>query len=173
MDALQREIVDERKERLISFPRQSDVGSMGSLGLCAGLTTSWQSFGSIDRVLPAESWQSFGSTDREHVTDLWKCLVSVDRELLAERLIVSAGQAPVETSPHVSRFRQRELEWRRTHAAALKQFENQWVVLEGEEILAHGLDPVEVINEAKSKGVRTPYVFFVEPRTENVVTIGL
>ena len=72
-----------------------------------------------------------------------------------------------------SQFRRRELDWRRTHAEILGAFANQWVVLEKEQIVAHGEDPVRVINDAKSKGVRTPYIFFVEPKTENVIAIGL
>jgi hypothetical protein len=72
-----------------------------------------------------------------------------------------------------SPFRKQEIEWRRTHAEILKSFENEWVVLEGEEIIAHGDDPVRVIEEARSKGIRTPYIFFVEPQSEDFVNIGL
>ena len=70
-------------------------------------------------------------------------------------------------------MRNQELEWRRSHAETLEAFANQWVVLEGEQIMAHGEDPVQVINEAKSKGVCTPYIFLVEPKMENVIAIGL
>jgi len=77
------------------------------------------------------------------------------------------------TRPVASSFRNRELEWRRSHVETLRSLENQWVVLEGEQVVAHGKNPVQVINEAKSKGVRTPYIFFVEQKTENVVTMGL
>ena len=72
-----------------------------------------------------------------------------------------------------SGFRERELEWRRTHAETLKQYENEWVVLEGETIIAHGSNAAQVIREARSQGIRTPYIFFVEPEIANVVRIGL
>ncbi|MGH7826945.1 MAG: DUF5678 domain-containing protein [Candidatus Binatia bacterium] len=55
----------------------------------------------------------------------------------------------------------------------LSSVEGQWVVLEGSEVIAHGEDPVQVINEAKSRGIRTPYIFFVEPRSEGLARIGL
>jgi len=64
------------------------------------------------------------------------------------------------------------LEWRRTHAETLQQFENEWVVLEGEEIIAHGSDAAQVIREAKSRGIKTPYIFFVEQESANFVRIG-
>jgi len=70
-------------------------------------------------------------------------------------------------------FRAQELEWRRTHAETLKQFENEWVVLEGDTIIVHGSNPAHVIREARSQGIRTPYIFFVEPEASNVVRIGL
>ena len=72
-----------------------------------------------------------------------------------------------------SRLRERELEWRQTHAETLRQFENEWVVLEGEEIIAHGSDAAKVIGEAKFKGVGIPYIFFVEQESDDFVRIGL
>jgi hypothetical protein len=73
----------------------------------------------------------------------------------------------------VSGFRELELEWRRTHAETLRQYENEWVVLEGEQIIAHGPDAAEVIQQAREKGIKKPFVFFVEQKIANVVTIGL
>ncbi len=70
-------------------------------------------------------------------------------------------------------LRERELEWRRTHAETLRQFENEWIVLEVDDVIAHGVDAVKVIDEARAKGIKRPYVFFVEPKNENVITIGL
>lgn len=73
----------------------------------------------------------------------------------------------------VGGYRTRELEWRRTHAEVLRGYANEWVALEGEEIVAHGSDPMQVITEARARGIRTPYIFFVEPFLEGVVRIGL
>lgn len=69
--------------------------------------------------------------------------------------------------------RSRELEWRRTHGETLRTFPGQWIVLEGEEIIAHGRDPVELVSEARRRGIRVPYIFFVETQTEEVVRMGL
>jgi hypothetical protein len=73
----------------------------------------------------------------------------------------------------VSSFRNRELEWRRTHPEILQSFENEWVVLEGEEIIAHGPNPMEVVTKARAEGIKTPYVFYVESFSEDVSKMGL
>ena len=78
-----------------------------------------------------------------------------------------------DASPSTPGFRERESEWRRTHAETLGQFENEWVVLEGEEIIAHGSDAAKAIGEARIKGIRTPYIFFIEQESDDFVRIGL
>ena len=61
-------------------------------------------------------------------------------------------------------LRRREVEWRRAHRKDLELFAGQWVVLEGETIVAHGDDAGCVVAEARLKGVTVPYVFRVELR---------
>jgi hypothetical protein len=46
-------------------------------------------------------------------------------------------------------------------------------VLEGNEIIAHGNDPVQVVAQARVKGIQAPYVFNVEDPDEDVVRMGL
>lgn len=72
-----------------------------------------------------------------------------------------------------SRYRHQELEWRRTHGDVLRTFSGQWVVLERENIIAHGRDPVQVVREARIKGIQVPYIFYVETPTEDVAKMGL
>lgn len=157
MEALQREIVDERRGRFLNVTQPTGANNLGPLGLCAGLTTS--------RV----AWDSTFAALRPESHNVWDLS---GREFFIEPTGVHVP-SQAEARPSVQGFRERELEWRRTHAASLKQFENQWVVLEGEEIVAYGSDPVQVIREAKAKGIRKPYIFFVEQKRENVITIGL
>lgn len=72
----------------------------------------------------------------------------------------------------VSGHRSRELEWRRTHQEVLRNFVDQWVVLEGENVVAHGEDPQQVVAEARARGIRIPYIFRVkEPSGESTVTL--
>jgi len=69
--------------------------------------------------------------------------------------------------------RSQELEWRRTHGEVLRSYAGRWVVLEGEAIIADGNDPVQVVTEAKARGIKVPYIFYVEPAYEDVVKMGL
>lgn len=80
---------------------------------------------------------------------------------------------PAEASRPLSAHRSRELEWRRTHVDILRAFSGQWVALEGEEIIAHGTDPLRVVARAREKGISVPYIFRVETQHDNVVRIGL
>lgn len=70
-------------------------------------------------------------------------------------------------------FRRSEHDWRRSHGDLLRRYAGHWVVLEGEEIVSHGDDPVELVATARTRGIRSPYLFFVEPRQPGVVRIGL
>lgn len=65
-----------------------------------------------------------------------------------------------------------EMEWCRTHS--LEKYAGQWVVLEKEDIIAHGDDAKKVVEEARRKGIEIPYLFRVEPDySEDVVRMGL
>jgi hypothetical protein len=69
--------------------------------------------------------------------------------------------------------RQREQAWRQTHDDILRGYAGQWLVLEGEEVIAHGDDPADLVSQARERGISSPYVFFVEPVEPDVVRIGL
>lgn len=102
---------------------------------------------------------------------------------LAEPLSLRAGARVSVTvndvggGPRVSSrslgHRQREQEWRRTHGEVLRGYAGKWLVLEGEEIIAHGDDPKDLVRQARDRGIRSPYVFFVEPVQPGVVKLGI
>jgi len=156
MEALQREIEDERKSRLTYFPQHTAVGSLGCWGSPAGLTTSTVGFAAEIATIFRHQFP--------RILDIPVPTFSGESILASHR-----GDAP----PSSPGLRERELEWRRTHAETLRQFENEWVALEGEEIIAHNRDPVQVFEEARRRGIRSPYIFYVEPTDENIVRIGL
>lgn len=62
-----------------------------------------------------------------------------------------------------STHRQRELEWIETHADQLRRLAGEWVVLEGEDLIAHGKSASRVLASARRKGIKVPFVFYVEP----------
>lgn len=70
--------------------------------------------------------------------------------------------------------RQRELEWIETHADQLRRLAGKWVVLEGEDLIAHGKNASRVLASARRKGIKVPFVFYVEPPyVEPTVHFGL
>lgn len=71
---------------------------------------------------------------------------------MAEQTESVARFDPVESHPEppAAGHRDRELEWRRTHREALCNFAGQWVVLEGDAIVAHGTDPQQTVIEARA-----------------------
>ena len=71
--------------------------------------------------------------------------------------------------------RKREDAWRRSHRDLLQaRFAGQWVVLEGEEVMAHSENAARAVEKARAKGVAVPFVFYVEPpRQPGVVRLGL
>jgi hypothetical protein len=88
-----------------------------------------------------------------------------------ERLI-EFDPAQSHPEPPAAGYRTRELEWRHAHREVLRNFVGQWVVLEGEEIVTHGKDPQQVVVDARAKGIRIPYIFYVgQPANVSPVTL--
>jgi len=85
-----------------------------------------------------------------------------DRIPSAGRTLRSVGHRRVEQA------------WRRSHQnVLLHDYPGQWVVLEGEKIVAHGEDPVRLVELAREAGVEVPYVFYVDPPRAGIVKMGL
>ena len=69
-----------------------------------------------------------------------------------------------ELSPH--RTREDERAWLEAHG---DEFLDQWVVLEADQLVAHGTDARIVYNEARAKGIGTPYLVHVTPKGDPYV----
>lgn len=159
MEGLQIEIKDQRNLQPLRTVPGSNVGSGGVFGLTGGASQP---------PLPPDffSRREYGHSNRGAIDIIRRSSMpvagNIQEPLLVERV----------PSRTVS-FRERELHWRNAHPEFLTRYQNEWVVLECETIIAHGSSVAQVIREAKSQGIRTPYIFFVEPKSENLVRIGL
>ena len=69
--------------------------------------------------------------------------------------------------------RSRELAWKDRHHDLLQTLAGRWVIVEGDELIAHGQDPAALVSAARRRGIQIPYVFFVEPLAQGVAKIGL
>lgn len=55
-------------------------------------------------------------------------------------------------------LREIEKAWVESHIKKLTAFAGEWLVIEGEELVAHNVDFVEAVREARARGVQVPYV---------------
>jgi hypothetical protein len=56
-----------------------------------------------------------------------------------------------------------ENEWLNAHPEELRKCVGEYVIVEGTEIVAHGKEPAKLFEIAKRRGIKVPYIFFVEP----------
>ena len=70
---------------------------------------------------------------------------------------------PTETSPPIESTHKTELDWLTSHPGALAAFEDQWVAIAGERVVAHGESMVDVVREAKRQGFDDPLLVPVMP----------
>ena len=61
----------------------------------------------------------------------------------------------------IERYRERELNFERTHSGDLLKHAGRWIALEGESVIASSISLTQTIADARSRGISNPYVFFV------------
>ncbi|MGI8469419.1 MAG: hypothetical protein ACR2N3_13300 [Pyrinomonadaceae bacterium] len=81
----------------------------------------------------------------------------------AEKRNKSKGAAKENLKKHqVERYRKAR-KWLDEHAA---EYMNQWVCLEGDKLIAHGSDALQVHRAAKQAGIVTPFVHHIVPEVD-------
>lgn len=93
----------------------------------------------------------------------------LDRKGLSGKVLAFKPRQLAQTSQP----RSRELAWRRTHEPELRALEGQWVVVEGERMVANAANAAEVVAQARAQGIKVPYIFFVEPIRPKTARLGL
>ena len=61
----------------------------------------------------------------------------------------------------VESYRERELAYENTHRDVLRRYAGQWIALEGAHVVANSANLSQTIAEARARGIKVPYVFFV------------
>jgi hypothetical protein len=156
MAGLQREIVNKRNVPPLRRVFDTNVGSGGYFGITGSAPYRWN--------IPPRKPRDPSLPD---CTFEGQFLSPPEAANIQEFFLIERAPAPAPS------FRVRELAWRRAHPEVFTGHQNEWVVLEGEEIIGHSADAADVIRQAKARGIRTPYIFFVEPEADNSVRIGL
>lgn len=75
--------------------------------------------------------------------------------------------------PGQARLREVELRWLSENQTQLNAYGGQWLILEGDRMVAHGTDYLEVLREARDKGVVVPFAYRVPESEGAVVWMGL
>jgi hypothetical protein len=57
--------------------------------------------------------------------------------------------------------------------ANLEAYAGQWVVLQNERVIEHGRHLTQIVDKARSRGIRCPRVLFVEPSRARTARFGL
>ena len=70
-------------------------------------------------------------------------------------------------------FRAVETEWMNKHPEKLRPYAGEYVVVEGTKVIAHSTDAAAAIQTAKRRGVRIPFILFLEVPDPNLIRIGL
>lgn len=68
--------------------------------------------------------------------------------------------APLRTTRVPSRDRSPEMAWASSPDA---QFVGKWVVLEGRQVVASGLNPRQLYEEVRASGLSSPFLIYVSP----------
>jgi len=180
MEGLQRVIEDERKVRVANIFPPTGAGSLGR-----GITTCWSGWPAADTEIRVRELSrrryvdALGAARGPSHTGFDILMPDVTRSREPGSNVANwkqrrrRGSSTTVSRSQARGFRERELEWRRTNRATLRQFQNEWVVLEGEDVISHSPDAAQAIRQAKSQGIRMPYIFFVEPESDDFVRIGL
>ncbi len=71
----------------------------------------------------------------------------------------------------VEGYRERELTYERTHPDVLLQYAGRWIALEGETVIASSTNLTQTIADARSRGIKIPYVFYVS--ADDTAELGL
>jgi hypothetical protein len=129
VDLFQSEIIDEKKVRFEFKP--TGAGSIAPGGLGAGNLTPCSLLQSSHLPAKTETQSIFAATFDELLNTEFR---------QAQTRGVRIPSLVVVRQPSSRQFRKAELEWRRTHSETLKSLKNQWVVVEGAELVAHGRD---------------------------------
>ena len=146
-----------------SFLRSLGEGAPGRalIGVSLPVVSGYLASGGVDRWAAT---QVLSTTSLSGV--LAAVLSATPVNVTAELRATVSGERRAAPAPS-ARHRAREWAWRTANVERLRrEFLGEWVVLEGEEIVGHGEDPVELVKAARRRGIRSPYLFRVEDKAE-------
>lgn len=113
------------------------------------------------------------ANQREALSHSFRCSLHRESKGLSGNLVLVFARMHRKEAEPAPNPRSRELRWRQDNAELLDALAGQWLIVEGNELIAHGQDPASLVTAARRRGIQVPFIFFVEPRTRDTVKIGL
>lgn len=135
-----------------------------------GLPVTW---GDEQAAAQGEATRHPRANRREALTQNFRCSISGETKGLSGNLVLVFPQMRRTEALAAVDPRTRELQWRQNNEQLLEALAGQWLVVEGDEMIAHGQDPVTLVTAARRRGIQVPFIFFVEPRAYDTIKIGL
>ncbi len=88
----------------------------------------------------------------EKVIEIIKTLPKTERKKVRDW--IDENQEPVEIAADNTKFRQ-ALQWIEENK---EEYDGKWVVLDGDKLISHGKDAKTVYDEARAKGIKSPFL---------------
>lgn len=70
-------------------------------------------------------------------------------------------------------FRTREQDWIDSHREQLEAYRGEWIVVEGDRLVAHSPDAATAFAEARRQGIQVPFVEWIPPMRREGFWMGL
>ncbi len=100
----------------------------------------------------------------EQLIENVRALPNAERRKLFELIEVEKNRDNEQTDdlPEKNEKFQLALQWIEEHK---EEFDGQWICLDGDKLIAHGFDGKKVYEEAKARGIETPFMERVKAKT--------
>lgn len=103
----------------------------------------------------------------EQIIDEVRSLTPAEKQKLRQALDRELEEpAPPQSSKPGYSTNEQERAWVEAHR---DEYLGQWVALDGDFLIAHGTDARSVYDEARSRGITSPYLVHVAPKVEAYV----
>lgn len=107
-------------------------------------------------------------TDLEQVIEIIRALPVEDFDKLREVLDKeekAKREKPERLQYRLERYKKAQ-KWLEEHS---EEYMNQWVCLEGDRLIAHGTDALEVHRQAVEQGIKSPFVHHIVEEPEHFI----
>jgi len=152
----------------LSFAHRQRYALRGEAGLLSYPSGQESMFAFPITVLPRLSHSDLGTLSQ---------LIGIGVAMvLAQKLVSLVGGVPMARARDESAsgsLRHDELRWIQAHGDDLSRLTGQWIAVEGTELISHGANLTQVLEEVERRGIGRPFVYRVPATGPDVVEMGL